>query len=150
MGKYVYNESDITDIIKDKEKRIIKVYAEDKGISLERSKEIYLHSTVKRAIREVNNGLWMQSEYYILEAYGSYLDKVKVKKTEKEKAVVTRWHKANVFSKAQKKEDMTKQELVVSKPFAPTIRDYIEMMGAAQTKPKVKRRNHEIEMTIKK
>ena len=102
MGKYVYNGTDITDIVEEKEKNIINLYSQDKGITLKRSKDIYMHSTLKKAIRDVDNGLWMQSEYYIMEAYVSYLDQVKIREPEGVKFVGTNRKGKIHFVKAEK------------------------------------------------
>lgn len=79
MEKYIYKGQDITDIIRDKEKDIISLYSKNRGISRKISKKIYLSSKLKKAFRHVENGLWTQSEYYIIEAYASYLDQASEK-----------------------------------------------------------------------
>lgn len=78
MGKFIYKGQDITRLIIEKEKDIIKLYSQNKGISFEIANKIYSRSKLKKAFRHVENGLWMQSEYYIMEAYGSYLDEAEV------------------------------------------------------------------------
>lgn len=74
MEKIIYHGQDITDAIVRKEKKIVELYAKKRKISFYNAMKIYLRSTLRDAIRDVENDLWTQSEYYFLEAYISYLD----------------------------------------------------------------------------
>lgn len=73
MEKIIYNGQDITDNIMRKEKAVIKLYAKQKRTSYRVAARTYYRSKLYYVIRDVENGLWAQSEYYIMERYSNLI-----------------------------------------------------------------------------
>lgn len=78
MEKIIYHGHDITEAIERKEKKIIELYSRQRKIPFDTAEVIYSFSNLKKALRIVDNDLWTQSEYYIIEAYSDVLDEVDI------------------------------------------------------------------------
>ena len=76
--KIIYKNKDVSQLFNCKEDAIIKLYAEKTNNSVMKARKIYYASKLKNVIHNLDNELWLESEYYILDNYGKLMEKCPV------------------------------------------------------------------------
>ncbi len=75
MDKIIYKNKDVSKFFRQKENDIIELYARKKHKSFNEVKKIYNESKLKNVIDDLDNELWLESEYYILDSYENLMEK---------------------------------------------------------------------------
>lgn len=75
MEKIIYKNQDVSKLFNCKENAIIDLYAEKTHKSVMEARKIYNASKLKNVINNLDNELWLESEYYILDKYENLMEK---------------------------------------------------------------------------
>lgn len=75
MEKIIYKNKDVSEFFRQKENDIIELYARKKHKSFNEVKKIYNESRLKNVMDDLDNELWLESEYYILDSYENLMEK---------------------------------------------------------------------------